>query len=155
MGYTGYLNLISYEAEVNGLIPIYRFPTTSAHEIAHQLGYAAENEANFIGFLASIKNDDPYINYSGYTFGLSYCLNEIFRRDEVLYETMIETVNKGILKNSEEVRQFHESFENPTEPFFKFFMDRFLKANNQSKGMESYSYVVALLVNYFDSQSTF
>ena len=153
MGYSGYLNPLTNEAHVNGLLPVYRFPTTSAHEIAHQLGYAAENEANFIGFLASIKNDDLYFKYSGYTFGLSYCLNEIYRRDEMLYETMLETVNKGILKNSEEVRLFHEAFENPTEPFFKLFMDTFLKANKQSKGMESYSYVVALLVNYFENEN--
>ncbi|MFK7747774.1 MAG: DUF3810 family protein, partial [Kordia sp.] len=26
--------------------------------------------------------------------------------------------------------------------------DQFLKANNQSKGIQSYSYVVSLLVNY-------
>ncbi|WP_282123841.1 DUF3810 domain-containing protein [Algibacter mikhailovii] len=153
MGYSGYLNPLTNEAHVNGLLPTYRFPTTSAHEIAHQLGYAAENEANFIGFLASIKNDNAYINYSGYTFGLSYCLNEVYRRDEALYETMLESVNKGILKNSEEVRRFYEAFENPAEPFFKLFMDNFLKANNQSKGMQSYSYVVALLVNYFEKEN--
>jgi len=152
MGFSGYLNLLTYEAHVNGLIPVYRFPTTSAHEIAHQLGYAAENEANFIGFLASIKNDDAYFKYSGYTFGLRYCLNEVYRRDEALYETIVKTVNKGILKNYEEVRLFHEAFENPTEPFFKLFMDNFLKANSQSKGMESYSYVVGLLVNYIESK---
>lgn len=152
MGYSGYLNPLTNEAHVNGLLPVYRFPTTSAHEIAHQLGYAAENEANFIGFLASIKNNDAYFKYSGYTFGLSYCLNEVYRRDEALYEVMLATLNKGILKNSEEVRLFHEAFENPTEPLFKAFMDKFLKANKQSKGMESYSYVVALLVNYFDNE---
>ena len=29
----------------------------------------------------------------------------------------------------------------------------FLKANNQADGMKSYSYVVALLVNYFENKS--
>ncbi len=150
MGFSGYLNPLTNEAQVDAIIPIYKCPTTTAHEIAHQLGYAAENEANFIGCLASIKNDDIYFKYTGYTFGLRFCLNEIYRRDEALYETIVETVNKGILKNYKEVRDFWETHQNPAEPFFKSFYSNFLKANSQEKGMESYSYVVALLVNYFN-----
>lgn len=153
MGFSGYLNPLTNEAQVDGIIPIYKFPTTTAHEIAHQLGYAAENEANFIGFLASINNDDDYFKYTGYTFGLRFCLNEIYRRDEALYETIVANVNTGILKNYEEIRLFWEAHQNPTEPMFKLFYGNFLKANKQSKGMESYSYVVALLVNYFDTNN--
>jgi hypothetical protein len=152
MGFSGYLNPLTNEAQVDGLIPAYKFPTTASHEIAHQLGYAAENEANFIGCLAAINHDDIYFNYTGYTFGLRYCLNEIYNRDECLFEDMAADVNKGILKNYEEVRLFWEAHQNPVEPFFKLFYGNFLKANKQSKGMESYSYVVALLTNYFEKE---
>ncbi|UKM63538.1 DUF3810 domain-containing protein [Flavobacteriaceae bacterium GSB9] len=153
MGFSGYLNPLTNEAQVDALIPVYKFPTTTSHEIAHQLGYAAENEANFIGFLAAINHGDIYFNYTGYTFGLRFCLNEIYRRDEALYETMLETVNPGILKNYKEVRKFWETHQNPAEPFFKLFYSNFLKANQQSKGMDSYNYVVALLVNYFENNA--
>lgn len=152
MGFSGYLNPLTNEAQVDGLIPAYKFPTTASHEIAHQLGYAAENEANFIGCLAAINHDDMYFNYAGYTFGLRYCLNEIYNRDVCLFEDMVADVNKGILKNYEEVRLFWEGHQNPAEPFFKLFYSNFLKANKQSKGMESYSYVVALLTNYFEKE---
>jgi len=150
MGYSGYYNPLTNEAHVNGLIPVYKFPTTSAHEIAHQLGYAAENEANFIGFLATTSHDNIYFKYTGYTFALRFCLNEIYRRDEVLYETIIESVNKGVLKNYKEVRDFWNAHENSAEPLFKSFYGNFLKANKQSKGMQSYNYVVALIVNYYE-----
>lgn len=153
MGFSGYLNPLTNEAQVDALIPVYKFPTTSSHEIAHQLGYAAENEANFIGCLAAINHDDIYFRYAGYTFGLRYCLNEIFMRDECLFEDMVADVNKGILKNYKEVREFWEAHQNPTEPFFKLFYGSYLKANKQSKGMGSYSYVVALLTNYFEDKS--
>jgi signal transduction histidine kinase len=152
MGFSGYLNPFTNEAQVDGLIPTYKFPTTSCHEIAHQLGYAAENEANFIGCLAAIYNDDMYFKYSGYTFGLRYCLVEIYKRDEDLYYEILATVNKGILKNYEEVKNFWRSYENPLEPVFEKTFDSFLKANNQSAGMKSYSYVVALLVNYYNDK---
>ena len=64
-----------------------------------------------------------------------------------------KTINKGILKNYEEAREFWDSYQNPLEPLFKVSYNSFLKANNQSKGMESYNYVVALLVNYFEKKS--
>jgi hypothetical protein len=153
MGFSGYLNPLTNEAQVDALIPTYLFPTTTSHEMAHQLGYAAENEANFIGCLAAINHDDIYFKYSGYTFALRFCLNEIARRDEALFETLYDTVNKGILNNYKEARDFWDTYENPLEPIFKITYSSYLKANQQSKGMESYSYVVALLVNYFESHT--
>ncbi|WP_147677934.1 DUF3810 domain-containing protein [Algibacter pacificus] len=150
MGFSGYLNPLTNEAQVDGLIPKFKFATTTTHEIAHQLGFAAENEANFIGCLAAINHDNIYFKYCGYTFGLRYCLNEIYRRDEAQYEALSKTINIGILKNYQEVRLFWEAHQNPTEPLFKSFYNGFLKANKQTKGMKSYSYVVALLVNYFE-----
>ncbi len=153
MGYSGYYNPFSGEAQVNNLIKTYKFPVVSCHEQAHQLGYAAENEANFIATLATLKNDDPFIQYSGYIFALRYCINEIARRDEDKYFEIIETVNPGILKSYKEMRDFWESYQNPFETISKLFWDQFLKANNQSKGIMSYSYMVALVVNHYDDRS--
>lgn len=153
MGFSGYLNPFTNEAQVDGLIPTYKFPTTSCHEVAHQLGYAAENEANFIGSLAAIHNDDIYFQYSGYTFALRYCLAELFRRDPEIYERIAPTLNRGIFENYKEVQSFWLVYKNPLEPLFEKTFDSFLKANNQSDGMKSYSYVVALLVNYYGGRT--
>ncbi|WP_343797097.1 DUF3810 domain-containing protein [Gaetbulibacter jejuensis] len=153
MGFSGYLNPFTNEAQIDGLIPTFKYPTTASHEVAHQLGYAAENEANFIGSMAAMHHDDIYFKYSGYAFALRHCLHEIYRRDPKQYETLVTKVNKGILKNYQEVRDFWDNYQNPTEPLFKSTYDTFLKANNQIDGMESYSYVVALLVNYFENNT--
>ncbi|MFV0540026.1 MAG: DUF3810 domain-containing protein [Aestuariibaculum sp.] len=153
MGFSGYLNPFSGEAQVNSLIPLFKIPTTASHEVAHQLGYAAENEANFIGCMAALNHDDIYFKYAGHTFGLGHCLNEIYRRDVILYNNLILNINKGVLKNYEENRNFWKAHKNPMEPIFKRLYSNYLKANNQDKGIESYSYVVALLVNYFTEDS--
>ena len=150
MGFSGYLNPLTNEAQVDGLIPAFKFPTTASHEVAHQLGYAAENEANFIGFLAATQHEDLYFQYSGYTFGLRHCLIEIYKRDTTIYDELLQTINPGILKNYQEVQDFWNSYQNPTEQFFKFGYSSFLIANNQKDGMKSYSYVVALIVSYTD-----
>ncbi len=152
MGFSGYLNPFTNEAQPNSLIPIYKYPTTCAHEVAHQLGYAAENEANFIGYLASINHPNAYFNYSGYTFALRHCLAEIYKRNPDLYVEVAKTINPGIYANYKEVSTFWDKHKNISEPVFKKTYNTFLKANNQSKGIESYSYVVALYVNYFIEQ---
>ncbi|WP_452226030.1 DUF3810 domain-containing protein [Lacinutrix cladophorae] len=153
MGFSGYLNPLTNEAQVDALIPKYKFPTTASHEVAHQLGYAKENEANFIGFLAAINNENIYFNYSGFTFGLKHCLLEIYRRDPVIYESLLKSINSGIIKNYQETQAFWDKYQNITEPIFETVYSSFLKANNQKGGMQSYSYVVALLVNHYDKET--
>ncbi len=149
MGFSGYINPFTNEAQVNYLTPIYSLPNTICHEIAHQLGYAAENEANFIGNLAAISNENRYVQYAGYTSILKSCLIELSKRNKTAYNRLIKTINKGVLKNYAESKNFWNSYKNPFEPYFKKTYNVYLKANNQSRGIESYSYVVALLVNYF------
>ncbi|WP_339699095.1 DUF3810 domain-containing protein [uncultured Marixanthomonas sp.] len=152
MGYSGYLNPFSGEAQVNNLIKTYKFPVVSCHEQAHQIGYAAENEANFIATLATLNSDDEFIQYSGYIFALRYCVNEIARRDMDTYNDLLTTINPGILASYKEMRDFWSNYENPFEVFSKHFYNYFLKANNQSKGIMSYNYMVALVVNYFEDK---
>ncbi len=152
MGFSGYLNPITNEAQVNGLILNYKTPTTSCHEEAHQLGFAKENEANFIAALTTMNYDDIYFNYSGATFALKFCLNDLYLRNEEKAICLIEKLRPGIRKNYAEVNEFWESYENPLEPIFKSTYDSYLKANNQPDGMDTYSYVVALLVNYYKTK---
>ncbi|HMI07398.1 MAG TPA: DUF3810 domain-containing protein [Flavobacterium sp.] len=149
MGFAGYLNPFTNEAQVNDRIPMYNFPTTTTHEMAHQLGYASESEANFIGYLASVKNDDLYFQYSGYSYALKYCLRNWAIRDEETLYKLLPTIHRGILKNYEEAEKFWDSYETFIETGFKIFYDNFLKFNQQKDGLDSYSKFVDLMVNYY------
>ncbi len=152
MGFGGYLNPFSNEAQVNYLGPMYNFPMTTCHEMAHQLGYASESECNFIGFLASIKSDNLYFQYSGYSQALRYCLrNWEIRNPEVLKE-LLKTVHPGILENYKESENFWKEYETFIETGFKIFYDNFLKINQQKDGLESYSKFVNLMVNYYKTR---
>ncbi len=150
MGFSGYLNPFTNEAQIDGLIPEYKYPTICSHEIAHQLGYAAENEANFIGSMAAMHNDNIYFQYSGYTFALAHCLSDLYLRDPSKQEELFKLINVGVLKNYQEAKEFWDSYQNPAEIYFKNTYSGFLIANNQTGGIDSYSYVVALLVNYYE-----
>ncbi|MFB0937645.1 MAG: DUF3810 domain-containing protein [Urechidicola sp.] len=148
LGTSGYLNPFTNEAQVNSLNPIVVYPSTSSHEVAHQLGYAAENEANFIGFLAAIYNDDLYFQYSGYYIALRYTLKDLHRQDNEKYLSAIKTLNKGTRKNMKDNYEFWNSYKNSIEPYTKMLFDQFLKANKQKDGIKSYSRMVGMLINY-------
>jgi len=148
MGNSGYFNPFSQEAQTNALIPMIHFSVVTCHEEAHQLGFAAENEANFLGYLATIHNDDPYFQYTGTIFALRYCLNDLYKKNPEEFYEIICDVHVGIRKNFQEMQDFWEQYEGVVEKFSERFFDVFLKANNQSDGIKSYSYVVALIVNY-------
>lgn len=153
LGYSGYLNPFSGEAQVNNLVKTYKFPVVACHEEAHQIGYAAENEANFIATLATLHNDDPYIQYAGYIFTLRYLINDVARKDETQYYALVETINPGIMASYKEMRDFWAYYQNPFDAFSRSFWDSFLKANNQSRGILSYNYMVALVVNYYEDRA--
>jgi len=153
MGFSGYLNPFTNEAQVNDKIPMYNFPTTLTHEMAHQLGYASESEANFIGFLASINNENLYFQYSGYNHALHYCLSNWKFNDEVQFKKLLKTVHPGIIKNYKESEDFWNKYESFVEKGFHLFYDRFLKMNQQKDGIDGYSRFVDLLVNYYKNEN--
>ena len=150
MGYAGYLNPFTLESQVNSGIPKISLITTMAHEMAHQVGYAAENEANFIAFMNTVQNEDPYIQYAGYTFGLRYCYYELSKVNRERASEEIKTIHPGILKNFSEIRDFWVSYENPFEPVLKIGYDSYLKANGQKSGIQSYNEMVAYVINYIN-----
>lgn len=152
MGFGGYLNPFTNEAQVNRNLPKYNLPTTACHEMSHQIGYASESEANFIGYMASIYNDDVYFQYSGYSFALKYCMNNIAKKDEKLAKSLVPLISKGVRANFKESEKFSEEYDSFVEDIFEFIYDKFLKANSQKDGLKTYSKFVGLLVNYYSDK---
>ncbi|MEI6866347.1 DUF3810 domain-containing protein [Flavicella sp.] len=153
MGFAGYINPFSGEAQINSKIPMYTLAFTTSHEIAHQIGYAAENEANFIGYLASTSHEDAYFKLAGHITALKYLLNELNKRDEGLYKTAVKSLNYGVVLNLRESNEFWSQYENPFEPLFKKTYNIYLKANRQKSGIKSYSYMVDLLLHYSNQKT--
>lgn len=148
MGFAGYLNPFTNEAQVNKHIPLVSLITTSGHELAHQIGYGAEFEAHMLSYLMTTNHDDVYFQYAGKLLALRYTLHELYWVDEQLYQKYFDKVNYGIKLNINESQAFWEQYHNPLEPLFKTFYDVFLKSNAQKEGIKSYKKVLGLLVNY-------
>ncbi len=149
LGFQGYYNPFSGEAQVNTTIPRFLEPFVTAHEIAHQLGYGKENEANFVAFLACKNNESPVFKYSMYFDMYIYAINEVAKRDTVLSKIFQKKLHPQVVKDIDELRSFYRSYKNPIEPIIAWSYGHFLKANNQPGGKQSYNEVVAWLVAYY------
>ena len=148
MGFSGYLNPFTNEAQYNANVPRYGLPMTVCHEMAHQIGYANESECNFIGYLAANSNRNLYFKYAANTLAIKYCLQTIAERNKVKSKFFYDQLNKGIIANFNEDKAFYLKYHSIIDTGFELFYDRFLKINQQQDGIESYSKFLGLLINY-------
>lgn len=149
LGFQGYYNPFSGEAQVNTTIPKFLEPYVTTHEIAHQLGYAKENEANFVGYLACKAYPSNIFRYSVYFDMYNYSITEVFRRDTALARKFQLQRHPQLLKDIVEYKAFFKRYENPLQDLIMSGYGEFLKANNQPAGKRSYNEVVAWLIAYY------
>ncbi|MDT8347520.1 MAG: DUF3810 domain-containing protein, partial [Flavobacteriaceae bacterium] len=139
-GVSGFFNPITHETHYNRDILFYKLPVLLLHEKAHKAGFAAENEANFVGISLGLASEDAYVQYSASAFALRYLLGNVYRNFPDDYEDFYCKIRPGVLKNYQELNEYWKAFEGPIEKQWEKVYDSYLKANNQSKGIESYSY---------------
>ena len=149
LGFQGYYNPFSGEAQVNTTVPRFIEPYVTAHEIAHQLGYAKENEANFVAFLACRSFPSAAFKYSLYFDIYNYAIGEVRRRDTALAKNYQQKLHPQVVSDIKEFRDFYRRYKNPIEPIVMWGYGHYLKANNQPAGKQTYNEVVAWLIAYY------
>jgi hypothetical protein len=149
LGFQGYYNPFSGEAQVNTTVPRFLEPFVTAHEIGHQVGYARENEANFAAFLACHSSPSAGIKYSMYFDLYNYAIREVSKRDTALARRFQQKLHPQVIADFKELRDFFRQYQNPVEPIIMWGYGHFLKANNQPAGKETYNEVVSWLVAYY------
>ena len=152
MGFTGYINPFTLEANINYNIPKISIPVTICHEIAHQIGYAFEDEANYIAIKALSNSNDNFLRYSGNLMAVQYLLSEIRKNDIEKHDGYIKELNTGVIKNIQDKNEYYLKYKNKYKDFFKKNYGVFLKSNNQKAGIRTYSLVVDLLINEYQSK---
>lgn len=148
LGYTGYYNPFTGEAQVSTVLPRFALPYVTCHEMAHQLGYATEDEANFTGYLAAASSFDPLFRYSTYLDLYQYANYELFFRDSVLAKKNYQSLDTLVKADLHELRNFLKEHENPAGKLMTKLYNQYLKANQQPQGIETYSHVTAWLIAY-------
>ncbi len=156
-GFTGYYNPFSGEAQIRSDIPRILIPYITCHEMAHQLGYASESEANFVGYLAASSSKDVYFLYSVYLDLFSYAQSEEIKqyfldRDIAGLKNIIlqnrKNLDSLVRKDRREIREFFFKRENRISPMVMDVYGQYLKMNKQLAGIDSYNEVIGWLLAY-------
>ena len=148
VGFLGYYNPFTGEAQLNLTMPQFLIPYVSCHEMAHQLGYAKESEASFVAYLAATQSADKLFHYSTYLDLYTYANYELYERDSADAKNNYNQLDTLVKKDLAELRKYAEKRKNPIEPIIKLFYDHYLKANEQDKGVNSYNEVIGWLIAY-------
>ena len=121
----------------------------AAHEMAHQLGIASEDAAEFVGFLACMSSDNPEIQYSGLMNALVHCGNALSRADKELYAAACQSYSDDLWRDFSAYNAYWERYEGKAEEIATETNDSYLKHNAQPSGVRSYGESVDLLLAYF------
>lgn len=86
------------EAIVRADWPAVQLPFVAAHESAHQLGFAREDEASFAAFLACLQGDE-YFQYSGCLYALYYAMETLHDLDADAWTRICAQMDKAVYRD--------------------------------------------------------
>ena len=151
IGYLAFYQPITGEAILRSDLPILTQPYTIAHEMAHQLGYASETEANFIAFVVASEANDPYLKYSMLLQMFSYAQdaqllllagNKGFDAWKTQIEKNRSLLSPAVLKDRVKIKAFFAARADKQIQASSQLYDQFLKWNQQAEGLASYADVL-------------
>jgi uncharacterized protein DUF3810 len=149
LGFTGYYNPFTGEAQVNTTVPKFLQPFTTCHEMAHQLGYAKEDEANFVGYLAASAYSDMRFRYSVY-LDLFIASNRNLRAvDSTSAKMYRKQLLPEVVTDLKEWKIFIIQHNNPVEPIISWMYGKYLQGNQQPSGIITYDEDISLLIEYY------
>lgn len=134
------------EANVNIDIPDSMLPATTCHEMAHQRGFAREDEANYIAWVACSSSTDRYFQYSGTLLALIHSMNALYEHAPQQANNLSQKYGEGLRRDLQAISRYWESYEGRVEEFSSDVNDAYLKSNGQEEGVESYGRMVDLLL---------
>ena len=151
IGFLAFYQPITAEAIVRSDLPILTQPYTVAHEMAHQLGYASETEANFIAFVVASEANDSYLKYSMLLQIFSYAQdaqllllagNKGFDAWKAQIAKNRSLLSPAVLKDRAEIKAFFAARADKQIQASTQLYDQFLKWNQQAAGLASYADVL-------------
>ena len=145
-GITGIYMPYTGEPNVNISTPDFDIAFTAAHEMAHQRGFAREDEANYIAYLACTMNPDTDFQYSGVIMALINSMNALAKQNTTYYNILTKKYSIGLRRDLKYDYNFWSKYEGKAEKFTDNVNNNYLKSNGEQEGTQSYGKMVDLLL---------
>ena len=137
------------ESCVNSDQPCLLLFASAAHENAHYLGIAREDEANFAAYLCCMNSDNPNIRYSGTVLALLYASSRLAQTDRGLYTELLNGYSVALAADIQNYNEYWDKNENVITKLSSAVNDAYLKYNG-TNGEASYGEMVDLLLAHYE-----
>lgn len=134
------------ECNVNPDLVSVELPFTMAHEMAHRLSVAPEDEANFTAFLACRASDSTAFNYSAYLHAYLYTTNALGSVDAERQGELWNLLCPEAQADIRAMNEYYYRYEGPISEMATAMNDTYLKTMRQTDGVKSYGMVADLLI---------
>ena len=141
MAVEGYYNPFSGEGQVNTGLSQFMLPFVVCHEMAHQAGIAAEDDANLMAYALGTSVDDPSFRYSAYLNIWFYTHGRVRRRDSVMAKRFYAQLNNLTKAHIDTLEKISEQYHHEVAEYSSELYDSYLRLQNQKDGIRSYSNV--------------
>ncbi|MEO6391055.1 MAG: DUF3810 family protein, partial [Pyrinomonadaceae bacterium] len=148
MGITGVYNPFTGEANFDREVHPVELPFVIAHEMAHQRGFAREDEANFVAFVVCANSPNAYVRYSGF-YNARSVLRVLLTVSPDDARAIAKTLAPGPRADEVAVRAFWRQHLGQTSAATNYVNDKYLKANRIPNGTNNYLDSNALVIAYY------
>ncbi len=152
INFTGVYFPFTSETNINDRAPAALIPSTIAHELAHQRGIAAEQEANFVAVRTCLTSGSDIYAYSGALLAYIYLGNALYETNQeawaAVYSSLSTEVQADLTFNNLYWDQYHTKEAKTAKKVY----ETFLSSYGQNLGMKSYGACVDLLAADYQLQ---
>ena len=135
-----------HEVHLSSSLLPFELPFVLAHEKAHQLGYAREDEANFLAALVCLTSPDSAVQYSGCFSLLVKFLNQTMILGAI--DSTVARIRPEVLDDFAAVRERSARYAGAISDLAYDSYDLYLKANQIDEGIKNYVGVVDLMIRW-------
>lgn len=134
------------EALVLGDLPAVIQGIDLGHEMAHQRGFAREDEANVLGFLVARASDDPVARYGAYVFLQRQLLSALQSVSPSEARELARSRDPGVTRDLEDLRAYWEPTQGVARAAATRANDVMLRSHGIPEGVSSYQGSVWVLI---------
>lgn len=148
-GISGIFIPFTEEANVNVADPALLVGSSAAHESAHYLGIASEDEANFVAYLACVLSGDDSMVYSGLMLALVHAGNALSNVSSETYSELWKSYSAQMRRDLDQYNEYLHAHEGETSEAVTEMNDNYLRAHGQTSGVRSYGEMVDLMLAFY------
>ena len=140
------------ECNINVNYPDFIIVYSTAHEMAHHMGVASEDEANLIALDVCLHADDAYIRYAGALGAADYMLGEL---PSPMARELLSACDARVRAELAAYAAFFDEYRDaPAAVVANNVNDTYLKAQGVTEGTRSYDRVSLLAAAYIKQMTT-